>query len=145
MELSVQDGCVLWGSRVVIPSALRSAVVQMLHEGHPGTSRMKALARGVVWWPGMDAELRVKSEDMWSLSSQPKVTTTGTIASVGVAVNTFTHRLRGSVPGKNILYCGRRSFQVVGGHPSCLHFFSAGCSSIKKLVLNSWTSRCGCV
>ena len=63
MELSVQDGCVLWGSRVVIPSALMSAVVQMLHEGHPGTSRMKALARGVVWWPGMDAELesRVKT------------------------------------------------------------------------------------
>ena len=63
MELSVQDGCVLWGSRVVIPLALRPAVIQMLHEGHPGTSRMKALARGVVWWPGMDVELE---------SSKPK-------------------------------------------------------------------------
>ena len=60
MELSVQDGCVLWGSRVVIPLALRPAVIQMLHEGHPGTSRMKALARGVVWWPGMDVELESK-------------------------------------------------------------------------------------
>ena len=60
MELSVQDGCVLWGSRVVIPLALRPVVIQMLHEGHPGTSRMKALARGVVWWPGMDVELESK-------------------------------------------------------------------------------------
>ena len=60
MELSVQDGCVLWGSRVVIPLVLRPAVIQMLHEGHPGTSRMKALARGVVWWPGMDVELESK-------------------------------------------------------------------------------------
>ena len=32
MELSVQDGCVLWGSRVVIPLSLRPAVIQLLHE-----------------------------------------------------------------------------------------------------------------
>ena len=54
MELSVQDGCVLWGSRVVIPLALRPAVIQLLHEGHP---RMKAIARGMIWWPVMDVEL----------------------------------------------------------------------------------------
>ena len=29
MELSVQDGCVLWGNRVVIPLALRPAVLQI--------------------------------------------------------------------------------------------------------------------
>eukprot|EP00731_Ephydatia_muelleri_P014454 Em0008g174a len=42
MELSVQDGCVLWGSRVV-----PAGRAQLLHEGHPGITRMKALARGV--------------------------------------------------------------------------------------------------
>ena len=42
---------------VVIPLALRPTVIQLPHEGHPGTSRMKASARGVVWWSGMDVEL----------------------------------------------------------------------------------------
>ena len=54
---------VLWGNRVMIPLTLRPAVLQILHEGHPGISRMKSLAQGVVWWPDMDMELesRVKT------------------------------------------------------------------------------------
>ena len=42
--LSVQDGCVLWGSRVVVPEKGRKAVMSLLHEGHPGITRMKQLA-----------------------------------------------------------------------------------------------------
>ena len=56
-ELSVQDGCLLWGSRVVIPPRGRATVLSLLHEGHPGITRMKTLARGYVWWPSMDSEL----------------------------------------------------------------------------------------
>ena len=36
LELSVQDGCVLWGSRVVVPQVAREAVIKILHEAHPG-------------------------------------------------------------------------------------------------------------
>ena len=55
-ELSVYDGCILWGSRVVVPPPGRVKVTQ-LHEGHPGVNRMKALACSFVWWPQLDSDL----------------------------------------------------------------------------------------
>ena len=56
-ELTVEEGCLLWGIRVVIPSSLRERVLQELHEGHPGIVRMKSLARLHVWWPKLDQSI----------------------------------------------------------------------------------------
>ena len=48
-ELSVYEGCILWGNRIVIPLPGRQAVLQELHEGHPGISKMKSLARMYIY------------------------------------------------------------------------------------------------
>ena len=59
-ELSVQDGCILWGAHVVIPPPGREVVLTELHETHPGIVRMKNLARSYVWWPSICDDLESK-------------------------------------------------------------------------------------
>ena len=56
-SLSVTDGCLFYGARVVIPVSLQAQVLEILHLGHFGMQRMKQLARTAVYWPGIDASI----------------------------------------------------------------------------------------
>ena len=62
-ELSLQDGCVFWGTRVVVPRLGQDRILCQLHEEHPGIPCMKSLARSFVWWPGLDKALEAKVKD----------------------------------------------------------------------------------
>ena len=58
-ELSTEDGCLLWGSRVIVPEKGRKRVVAKLYQAHPGISRMKSQAMCYVWRPGIDKDLEL--------------------------------------------------------------------------------------
>lgn len=62
-ELTVEEVCLLWGGRVIIPASLKEDVVAELHKEHMGVSKMKALARSHAWWAGLykDLEALAKS------------------------------------------------------------------------------------
>ena len=55
--LSVIDSCLMFKERVVIPPSLRRRVLKQFHSNHPGTNRMKAIARGYAYWCGMDKDI----------------------------------------------------------------------------------------
>jgi len=55
-ELSVLDGCILWGARVIVPPPGRKPVLE-LHDSHLGASKMKSLASTYIWWPKMDNDI----------------------------------------------------------------------------------------
>ena len=35
-EITIEDDCLLWGIRVIVPSTLREALLRELHADHPG-------------------------------------------------------------------------------------------------------------
>ena len=55
--LTVHNDCLIFGNRIVIPEKIRSHVMDLLHLGHCGMRRMKQLARSVVYWPRIDADI----------------------------------------------------------------------------------------
>ncbi|XP_064479086.1 uncharacterized protein K02A2.6-like [Ornithodoros turicata] len=62
-ELSTHNGCVIRGSRVVIPPRARRKALDLLHAGHRGIVAAKACARAYMRWPGMDSEIEHQVQD----------------------------------------------------------------------------------
>ena len=56
-QLTLEDDCVMWGVRVIVPRKLQERVLQELHQSHLGIARSKALARSHVWWPKLDSAI----------------------------------------------------------------------------------------
>ena len=53
----MQDGCILWDSRIIVPPRLRPRLLEEMHIGHSSSSRMKELACSYVWWAFLDSDI----------------------------------------------------------------------------------------
>ena len=56
-ELTIEDGLILKGTRIVIPNKQQQAILKQLHEGHLGLNKCKLRAKETVYWPGLNNEL----------------------------------------------------------------------------------------
>ena len=56
-EISVANGLVLKGERIIVPLSMRKEMKQIIHSGHQGIEKCKARAREALYWTGMSAEI----------------------------------------------------------------------------------------
>ena len=57
-ELTVSDGIILRGSRLVIPPVMRMEILNKIHSGHLGISKCRQRAQESVWWPGLSSQIQ---------------------------------------------------------------------------------------
>ena len=57
-ELASQDGIIFRGDRIVIPKSLRKQMLSDLHAAHQGIALTTRRARGMVYWPHLNQELK---------------------------------------------------------------------------------------
>ena len=56
-ELTIEDGLILKGTRIVIPNKKCESILKLIHEGHLGSNKCKLHAKETVYWPGLNEQL----------------------------------------------------------------------------------------
>ena len=56
-EMTVQNGLILKGTRIVIPKKMKLNILERLHTGHLGQEKCKRRARATVFWPGINKDI----------------------------------------------------------------------------------------
>ena len=57
-EMTLQDGLIYKGARVVIPQKMQKQMLAKVHASHQGPEASIRQARDVIYWPGMTSEIR---------------------------------------------------------------------------------------
>ena len=62
-SLCVLDGVILYKDRVLVPTSLRTDVLQTLHSAHQGVASMQSRAEASVFWPGITRDIAKTREN----------------------------------------------------------------------------------
>ena len=70
-HLTTRFGLLFYNDKIVVPQAMRTTIIAMLHQGHPSTTKMDQSAEAFRW-PGLHREIREKSENCTSCRASGK-------------------------------------------------------------------------
>ena len=56
-DLEVVEGVLFYQNRVIVPQSMQNKMLKLLHANHAGVVKMKQLARRVVYWYGINADI----------------------------------------------------------------------------------------
>lgn len=69
-SICIDQGCLIWGYRVIIPKSLRLLILKEIHDGHPGIVKMKQIARNYVWWETLESDIERTVQECVACRSQ---------------------------------------------------------------------------
>ena len=111
-SLMIEQGCGLFRERVIIPTALWTKVLNVLHQGYPGIQRMNSLARNYAYWPGMNHDIEEMVRLCGSCAKAAKQPLKATIHSWPLATKTW-ERIHIDFAGPHL---GRHILNVVNAY-----------------------------
>ena len=56
-QLSAINGIILKGEKILVPTSLRSEMIQKIHSSHLGIEKTKQRAREIIYWPGVATQI----------------------------------------------------------------------------------------
>ena len=56
-ELTIEDGLILKGTRIVIPHKKCEPILKQIHDNHLGLTKCKLHVKQSVYWPGLNDQL----------------------------------------------------------------------------------------
>ena len=71
-ELSVSDGVIYKGMRIVVPPSMRRQLLETIHESHLGIVKSKQRAREALYWPAMNQQIEEMIEDCTECNTHQK-------------------------------------------------------------------------
>lgn len=72
-DFSLVAGCLMFGHRVVVPLSLRDRFLKELHLGHIGITKMKGIARSLVYWKNIDKDIEQTAKNCAKCLSNAKM------------------------------------------------------------------------
>ena len=57
-SLSVSNGLLTYGDRIIVPKDMRPAILDKIHQGHQGIGKCLERAKDSVWWPGIAGDVK---------------------------------------------------------------------------------------
>lgn len=73
-QLPVEDGYILLGHKIVIPTKLQNKILSVLHNSHQSSVKTKSTARSYVWWPQMNNDIERLIKSYISLTTETSPT-----------------------------------------------------------------------
>ncbi|XP_011705972.1 PREDICTED: uncharacterized protein K02A2.6-like [Wasmannia auropunctata] len=62
-EISIENGILMWGYRVIVLFKFQKALLEEIHGAHLGMAKMNAVARQYFWWPKIDKDIESYVKD----------------------------------------------------------------------------------
>ena len=59
-ELSIENGLVLKGERVIIPESQRDDILEKIHQAHQGVAKCQLRAKSCVFWPNINKDIEAR-------------------------------------------------------------------------------------